>query len=278
MRRSAKLAAGGHDRLHTAVAAGPCTSTSWQRRLSTGVWGRWLSGGALAMQPPQACTVHACQERARVQQRSLLRTVRPLHCRRPCTSHPPGASRAARSVWRIRRLWRAAPTPAPSTTPATTRCAGEEEACDRMRSVGSVACRAAVERLQPRCADPSPTHCRPAVLPPRPAAQPVPGGQMVLLDGGCELNGYCSDVTRTWPVGGKYSGAQRGGVRGRAGRAPRVPGGVPAGRHAAPVTPHLRAPAGRGAGAGALGQGGVWGRGARGSASACVRRWQKARS
>ena len=39
--------------------------------------------------------------------------------------------------------------------------------------------------------------------------QCVPGGQMLLLDGGCELHGYCSDVTRTWPVGGTYSPQQR---------------------------------------------------------------------
>lgn len=38
--------------------------------------------------------------------------------------------------------------------------------------------------------------------------QHVPGSDMLLLDGGCEFHGYCSDVTRTWPVGGKYSGAQ----------------------------------------------------------------------
>lgn len=31
---------------------------------------------------------------------------------------------------------------------------------------------------------------------------------LILFDGGCELFGYCSDVTRTWPIGGKFSGAQ----------------------------------------------------------------------
>jgi len=39
--------------------------------------------------------------------------------------------------------------------------------------------------------------------------QHVPGTDLLLLDGGCEFHGYCSDVTRTWPVGGQYSGAQR---------------------------------------------------------------------
>jgi Xaa-Pro aminopeptidase len=34
-------------------------------------------------------------------------------------------------------------------------------------------------------------------------------GDLVLLDGGCELWGYASDVTRTWPVSGRFSKAQR---------------------------------------------------------------------
>ena len=34
-------------------------------------------------------------------------------------------------------------------------------------------------------------------------------GQLVLIDAGCELEGYASDVTRTYPVGGRFEGAAR---------------------------------------------------------------------
>jgi Xaa-Pro aminopeptidase len=34
-------------------------------------------------------------------------------------------------------------------------------------------------------------------------------GDLVLIDAGCELDGYASDVTRTFPVGGRFSPAQR---------------------------------------------------------------------
>jgi Xaa-Pro aminopeptidase len=34
-------------------------------------------------------------------------------------------------------------------------------------------------------------------------------GELCLIDAGCELDGYASDVTRTFPVGGRFSAAQR---------------------------------------------------------------------
>jgi Xaa-Pro aminopeptidase len=34
-------------------------------------------------------------------------------------------------------------------------------------------------------------------------------GDLVLIDAGCELGGYAADITRTHPVSGKFSGAQR---------------------------------------------------------------------
>ncbi|MDB5727595.1 MAG: pepP, partial [Noviherbaspirillum sp.] len=34
-------------------------------------------------------------------------------------------------------------------------------------------------------------------------------GDLVLIDAGCELDGYASDITRTYPASGKFSGPQR---------------------------------------------------------------------
>ena len=38
---------------------------------------------------------------------------------------------------------------------------------------------------------------------------PIHPGELILMDAGAELHGYCSDITRTWPVSGRFSGAQR---------------------------------------------------------------------
>ena len=38
---------------------------------------------------------------------------------------------------------------------------------------------------------------------------PVRGGELVLIDAGCELDGYASDITRTFPADGRFTGPQR---------------------------------------------------------------------
>jgi len=38
---------------------------------------------------------------------------------------------------------------------------------------------------------------------------PLADGDLVLIDAGCELDGYASDITRTFPVNGRFSSAQR---------------------------------------------------------------------
>lgn len=39
--------------------------------------------------------------------------------------------------------------------------------------------------------------------------QPLQDGDLLLIDAGCEYDGYASDITRTFPVNGRFSAAQR---------------------------------------------------------------------
>jgi Xaa-Pro aminopeptidase len=38
---------------------------------------------------------------------------------------------------------------------------------------------------------------------------PLRDGELLLIDAGCELDGYASDITRTFPVNGRFTGPQR---------------------------------------------------------------------
>jgi Xaa-Pro aminopeptidase len=35
---------------------------------------------------------------------------------------------------------------------------------------------------------------------------PIRSGELVLIDAGCELDGYASDITRTFPANGRFTG------------------------------------------------------------------------
>ncbi|WP_122448819.1 M24 family metallopeptidase, partial [Pseudomonas viridiflava] len=38
---------------------------------------------------------------------------------------------------------------------------------------------------------------------------PLKDGDLVLIDAGCEIDCYASDITRTWPVNGRFSPEQK---------------------------------------------------------------------
>lgn len=40
-------------------------------------------------------------------------------------------------------------------------------------------------------------------------SQIINAGEMVLMDAGCEYAGYTSDITRTWPINGLFTDAQK---------------------------------------------------------------------
>ncbi len=48
-----------------------------------------------------------------------------------------------------------------------------------------------------------------AVLHFEPSARRLADGELVLIDAGAEVDGYCGDVTRTYPVGRRFEGLQR---------------------------------------------------------------------
>ena len=39
--------------------------------------------------------------------------------------------------------------------------------------------------------------------------QELQDGDLLLIEAGCEINGYASDITRTFPINGKFSEAQK---------------------------------------------------------------------
>src|SRR5581483_10984307 len=39
--------------------------------------------------------------------------------------------------------------------------------------------------------------------------EPLRKGELMLIDAGCEIDGFTADVTRTWPIGARFSPAQR---------------------------------------------------------------------
>ena len=91
---------------------------------------------------------------------------------------------------------------------ACARCRGQRARIPaRSRAAARVPPqRRAVPGLQLRSSPPAPT---PACCTTAPTTRQMRDGDLLLIDAGCELDGYASDITRTFPVDGRFTGPQR---------------------------------------------------------------------
>jgi Xaa-Pro aminopeptidase len=72
---------------------------------------------------------------------------------------------------------------------------------DTMRRACAISARAHIRAMQ--------RSANACILHYRADAAPVRDGDLVLIDAGCELDSYASDITRTFPANGRFTGPQR---------------------------------------------------------------------
>ena len=110
---------------------------------------------------------------------------------------------------------------------APTRAAACASTRSRPSCCTSSAATARRARPTPASSPPAPT---PACCTTRAGDAALKAGELCLIDAGCELDGYASDVTRTFPADGRFSAAAARALRHRATprRPPRSPRPAPA--------------------------------------------------
>ena len=154
---------------------------------------RWLAAVRARAQPRHRMPGDATQP-VRAARRDAARRRTRSSCRR-CAARR--ASRPARMCARCafaRHAARRSPTRRCASTRSRPSCCTSS---------------AATARSRPPIRASSPPARMPACCTTPPATRVLRAGELCLIDAGCELDGYASDVTRTWPANGRFSAAQR---------------------------------------------------------------------
>ena len=98
--------------------------------------------------------------------------------------------------------------------------AARGQACASTSSRPSCCTNSAAAARSPRpTARSSPPAPTPACCTTAPTTRRLRDGDLVLIDAGCELDGYASDITRTFPANGRFTRPAARAVRARARRA-----------------------------------------------------------